>query len=157
MLNELKDGHVNLYSNFNTFRYWDWFLDYPQNFNWSVVERNYLGKDCLIAGRLKAQKIGNSGYLRFESFENTISYTNVKEVLAQLGAINGLIIDIRDNGGGYVDMAETFASCFFSGKTLVAYQKYKEGPGHSDFSDFFPQYLDPDSSAVYTGKIEILN
>ncbi|HNW51649.1 MAG TPA: S41 family peptidase [Prolixibacteraceae bacterium] len=156
MLNELKDGHVNLYSNFNTSRYWDWFLDYPQNFNWSIVERNYLGKNCLIAGRLKAQKIRNVAYLRFESFSDVISYANVKKVFAQMGDVNGAIIDIRDNGGGYVSMSEEFASCFFPEKKLVAYEKYKEGPGHSDFSNFFPQYIDPDSTVIFTGKIVVL-
>ena len=33
MLAELKDGHVNLYSSSNMGRYWDWYLDYPRNFN----------------------------------------------------------------------------------------------------------------------------
>jgi len=34
--------------------------------------------------------------------------------------------------------------------------RYKEGPGHSDFSDYFPQYVDPDSTVVFTGKIVVL-
>ena len=156
MLNELKDGHVNLYSDFNTSRYWDWFLDYPQNFNWPLVERNYLGKECIIAGRLKAKNIKGVGYLRYESFNDNISFENVREAVDQLGSIKGLIIDIRDNGGGYVEMANLFASCFFSKKTIVGYLKYKEGPGHSDFSVFFPQYIEPGSASVYDGEIAIL-
>jgi hypothetical protein len=156
MLNELKDGHVNLYSDFNSSRYWDWFLNYSQNFNWPLVERNYLGKDCIIAGRLKAKKLKNIGYLRFESFSDNITYENVKGAINQLGDINGLIIDVRDNGGGYIKMAKEFATCFFTSKTLVAYIRYKEGPGHSDFSDYFPQYIEPDSSVVFNGKIVVL-
>lgn len=156
MLSKLKDGHVNLYSDFNTFRYWDWFLDYPQNFNWALVERNYLGKDYIIAGRLKAKNIKSVGYCRYESFEYNITYTNVKEAIKQLGNIKGLIIDIRDNGGGSVALVNEFASCFFSKKTLVGYVKYKEGPDHDDFSDFYPQYIEPDSSIVFSGEIVIL-
>ena len=49
MLAELKDGHVNLYSSSNTARYWDWYLDYPRNFNESIIEK-YLGRDYRIAG-----------------------------------------------------------------------------------------------------------
>ena len=30
MLAELKDGHVNLYSSFNTARYWKWFVWNPE-------------------------------------------------------------------------------------------------------------------------------
>ena len=49
MLAELKDGHVNLYSSSNMARYWDWYLDYPRNFNESIIEK-YLGRDYRIAG-----------------------------------------------------------------------------------------------------------
>jgi len=156
MLNELKDGHVNLYSDFNTSRYWDWFLDYPQNFNWPLVERNYLGKDCIIAGRLKAKNIKSIGYCRYESFTDEISSTNVNEAIKQLGKIKGLIIDIRDNGGGSLALVDEFTSCFFPKKTLVGYIKYKEGPDHDDFSDLFPQYIEPDSSVFFDGEIVIL-
>jgi hypothetical protein len=156
MLSKLKDGHVNLYSDFNTFRYWNWFLDYPQNFNWALVERNYLGKDYIIAGRLKAKNIKSVGYCRYESFDHNITYSNVKEAIKQLGNIKGLIIDIRDNGGGSMAMVSEFSSCFFSKKTVSGYVKYKNGPGHKDFSELFPQYIKPDSSVVFDGKIIIL-
>ncbi len=156
MLSKLKDGHVNLYSDFNTFRYWDWFLDYPQNFNWALVERNYLGKDYIIAGRLKAKNIRNVGYCRYESFTDEITAANIHYAIKQLGNIKGLIIDIRDNGGGSVALVNEFASCFFSQKTLTGYVKYKEGPGHNDFSGFFPQYIEPDSSIAFDGEIVIL-
>ena len=53
MLAELKDGHVNLYSSSNMARYWDWYLDYPRNFNEGIIERQYLGKSYRIAGGLK--------------------------------------------------------------------------------------------------------
>lgn len=52
MLAELKDGHVNLYSASNTARYWDWYLDYPRNFDEAIVEQ-YLGRDYRISGGLK--------------------------------------------------------------------------------------------------------
>ena len=38
MLNELKDGHTNLISTFNMSRYWDWYLDYPDNFDSDIQE-----------------------------------------------------------------------------------------------------------------------
>jgi len=156
MLSELKDGHVNLYSDFNTFRYWKWFLDYPQNFSWPLVERNYLGAEYIIAGKLKAKTIRDIGYCRYESFTDEITSANIHHAIKQLGNIKGLIIDIRDNGGGSVALVNEFASCFFSQKTLTGYIKYKEGPGHDDFSDFFPQYIEPGSSVAFNGEIVIL-
>lgn len=156
MLNELKDGHVNLSSDFNTSRYWDWFTDYPQNFNWGIVERNYLGKDYIIAGKIKARNINSIGYLRYESFENLITSKNTKEIIKQLGPIKGLIIDIRDNGGGYETMVDTLASSFFDKKTIVGYIRYKEGPSHSDFSKYFPRYIKRTSDDIYKGEIVVL-
>ena len=50
MLEELKDGHVNLYSGFDVARYWSWYEDYPKNFSDSI-QRIYLGKDYQRSGR----------------------------------------------------------------------------------------------------------
>lgn len=156
MLNELKDGHVNLYSDFNVSRYWDWYLDYPQNYNATIVERNYLGDDYFLKGGLRAKNLNGIGYVRYTSFDNNISYSDMYQTLGYLGNIDGLIIDIRNNGGGYVSEAESFASCFFSEKTLVGYIKYKEGKGHSDFSDYYELYINPDSVAIFDGPIVVL-
>ena len=37
MLSQVRDGHVNLYSPFNTARYWKWYEDYPHNFDANLV------------------------------------------------------------------------------------------------------------------------
>lgn len=50
MLDELKDGHVNLYSSSDVARYWNWYEDYPRNFNEAIVEK-YLETDYRIADR----------------------------------------------------------------------------------------------------------
>ena len=41
MLDELKDGHVNLSSSFNTSYYRKWWSDYPQNFSARLIEQSY--------------------------------------------------------------------------------------------------------------------
>jgi hypothetical protein len=156
MLNELKDGHVNLISDFNVSRYWEWYLGYPQNYNNTIVERSYLGRDYLIAGGVRAQKTGNVGYLRYPSCMDRVTAANIRGALEQLGDVKGLIIDARDNGGGMLAYALEFASCFFSEKTVAGYLRYKEGPGHSDFSKFYPQYVEPEDPAVFSGSIVVL-
>ena len=45
MLDELKDGHVNLSSSFNTSYYRRWWSDYPQDFNFRTLQQYYLGFD----------------------------------------------------------------------------------------------------------------
>ena len=41
MLDELRDGHVNLSSSFNTSYYRKWWSDYPQNFSSRLIEESY--------------------------------------------------------------------------------------------------------------------
>ena len=73
MLRELKDGHTNLYSYFNTSRYWDWYLDYPENFDWDLIEDNYIGTDYAIAGGLRYTTLcdGQIGYIYYGSFSSS--------------------------------------------------------------------------------------
>ena len=156
MLNELRDGHVNLYSGFDTSAYMGRSMGMAAAFNPKVVNENYLGDSKVEEGGLKASKIRNVAYFRYESFEGDISTSIVQNVVDKLGSFGGLIIDIRDNSGGYELAARDFASCFFARKSLVAYIKYKEGSGHSDFSDFYPQYIEPNTNAIYEGRIVIL-
>ena len=97
MLAELRDGHVNLYSAFNTARYWDWYLDYPRNFDEAIVE-NYLGRDYRIGGGAKYTILeDNIGYVYYGDFSAAIGDGNLDEMLSHLAICNGLIVDVRQN------------------------------------------------------------
>lgn len=138
MLAELKDGHVNLYSDFNKSRYWNWFTDYPSNFNSSIVFSNrYLGNDYLIAGGFRYKKIENGtiGYMYYSDFSNRFTDTNISYILKYFSNCKGLILDVRDNGGGYLDLSEVLASYFFTEEKITGYMKHKIGVGHSAFSE----------------------
>jgi hypothetical protein len=63
LLFELEDGHVNLTSPFNRSRNWDWFQDFPLNYNQGIIDGNYLGKDFWITGPLRHQVIDNVLYV----------------------------------------------------------------------------------------------
>ncbi len=138
MLGELKDGHVNLYSDFNTSRYWKWFKDYPSNFSSDLVYNdNYLGANYLAAGGLRYNKIAENkvGYILYSDFSNRFSDTNILYILNYFKDCEALIIDVRNNGGGYLDLSEKFASYFFETETITGYMQHKTGNGHSQFSD----------------------
>ena len=112
MLSELKDGHVNLYSSFDVGRNWSWHENYPSNFS-DTIYHKYIGTDYKIAGPLSYRVLDdNIGYLRCASFESAIGSGNLDHVLSDFAPCNGLIIDIRDNGGGLLTDAETFAARF---------------------------------------------
>ena len=156
MLAELKDGHVNLYSASNTARYWDWYLDYPRNYDESLVER-YLGRDYRISSGLKYTILDdNIGYISYTSFSDGIGEGNLDETLSYLAACNGLIIDVRNNGGGNLTYSTRLAARFTNERILTGYIQHKTGPGHNDFSEPEPIYIDPSDGVRWQKKAVVL-
>ena len=145
MLYELRDGHVNLISDFDVARNWDWYLDYPANFNETILERNYLGKDHRIVIPFRTKVIDDVGYIRYGSFLSLIDGERLDRLVDEYRDLNGIIIDIRDNTGGalaYVDtLATRLAQRNGEEEVTVGYVRYKDGPGHNDFTRTFPVKL----------------
>lgn len=156
MLAELKDGHVNLYSASNTARYWNWYLDYPRNYDEALVEQ-YLGRDYRIASGLKYTILeDNIGYISYTSFSDGIGEGNLDEALSYLAACNGLIIDVRNNGGGNLTYSTRLAARFTNERVLTGYILHKTGPGHSDFSEPEPIYVDSSDGVRWQKKAVVL-
>ena len=156
MLSELRDGHVNLVSAMDYGRYWQWQEAYPKNFS-DTLYRHYMGTDYRISSTLSFRVLDdNIGYVYCGSFENPIGEGNLDEVLSYLAFCRGLIIDIRNNGGGELTTAERLAGRFVQQKTLVGYMQHKTGPGHNDFSDREAWYLEPSSKMRWHKKVCVL-
>ena len=156
MLAELRDGHVNLSSSMNYGRYWTWQEAYPKNYS-DTLERHYMGTDYLIANGLHYRVLDdNIGYIRCASFETPIGEGNLNEMLSYLLFCRGLIIDIRNNGGGNLTVAERLAGRFVHEKTLVGYMQHKTGKGHQDFSELEEIYLEPSSNVRWNKKVCVL-
>lgn len=156
MLAELKDGHVNLIANHNISRYWKWFEDYLDNFD-EKIQKNYIGTDYSIAGGMKYKILNdNIGYIYYGSFSSGVGEANLDQILSRMAICNGIIIDIRDNGGGLISNAEKIASRFFEQKTQVGYIMYKTGKGHNSFSNPYPRYISPSSRVRYQKKVVVV-
>ena len=156
MLSELRDGHVNLYTAADVGRYWAWKDDYPANLDEEIREA-YLGTDYRIAAGLRSRILDdNVGYIVYTSFSSGIGEGNIAEVLYHLRLCSGLIIDIRGNGGGQLDYEQRFASHFTNERILVGYRSYKTGTGHSDFSELYPEYLEPSTTIRWQKPVIIL-
>lgn len=156
MLSELRDGHVNLSTSYDYGRYWAWQEAYPKNFSDSL-SRIYMGTDYKIASGLRYKVLDdNIGYIRYESFQDPIGEGNLDDVLSYLILCRGLIIDVRNNGGGDLTNAEKLAARFVSEKTLVGYLRHKTGKGHNDFSNMEAQYLEPSSNMRWHKPVCVL-
>ena len=149
MLFALKDGHVNLSTPTNRSRNWSWKDDFPDNFNQNFVYRTYMKRDFHITGALPNQFIGDSiGYFRYGSFSSGISDSDIDYVFKRFENAKGLIIDVRDNGGGSMANIFKLMSRFVESKTLVGYSYRKNGTGHNDFSQRTEYYAEPINKEV---------
>lgn len=157
MLTELKDDHTNLISNFNISRFGVKYLG-QDNFDWRIIEDNYLDQDYYTSGPFKHDFIDNGqiGYVRFASFPGSVAGANLGFVLNRYKDTKGLILDLRENGGGSVSDVFKLLSRFVETKTLVNYSRIKTGPGHNDFSDDKPVYVSPHDGIRYKNKVAVL-
>ena len=156
MLGELRDGHVNLTSSMDYGRYWAWHEAYPKNFS-DTLYRHYMGTDYRISSGLNFRILDdNIGYVYCPTFETAIGEGNLDEMLSYMAFCRGLIIDIRNNGGGNLTVAERLAGRFVQQKTLTGYMQHKTGPGHSDFSEMKAQYLEPSKNLRWNKKVCVL-
>lgn len=156
MLQELKDGHVNLYSSFDVGRYWKWFEDYPKNFDQILVD-NYLGTDYLISSGIKYKVLNdNIGYMYYGDFSSVLGGSNLDHIINKFSLCKGIIIDVRDNGGGLLTNSEALASRFVNEKTLVGYIQHKTGKGHNDFSEPYAKYIEPSKRLRYQKPVVVL-
>lgn len=136
MLAELRDGHTNLSAPFNTYYYRAWWSDYPQNYNARIIEQYYFNFNYRSVGGMDYGLLPqNVGYLRYASFAYTVGEGNLDNVLAYLSTSSGLIIDVRDNGGGEMTNVETLVARFIDEPVVAGYISHKTGPGHNDFSE----------------------
>lgn len=145
MICELRDGHVNLYAAHDVARYGRWFDDYPANYSDSL-ERIYLGRteDFAIASGLQYRILDdNIGYVRCSTFDYAFGNGNLHEMMRSLALCDGLIVDVRNNGGGLLTSAQKLASLFVNEETTVAHIRHKTGKGHNDFSQPTPIRIDP--------------
>lgn len=156
MLSELQDGHVNLFATHDVARNWSWHEDYPANFNDSVHQL-YLGTDYRIASSLRYKILDdNIGYIYCGSFSSALGDGNISQAMLYLAECKGLIVDVRQNGGGDLSNADKLASHFTNKKLLVGYMSHKTGPGHQDFSDLQEIWLTPSDGVRWQKNTVVL-
>lgn len=158
MLNELRDGHVNLISPFNI-SVFDVDLLGPENVDDRVILENYIGTDRVITGPFTHDFLRNNeiGYIRFRSFPGSVDDVQLDYILDRYKDTKGLIFDIRQNGGGVINDAYTILSRFIDKETLVYQSRGKIGPEHNEFGEMEQSRLAPSESTIkYLKKIVVL-
>jgi Peptidase family S41/Tricorn protease C1 domain len=165
MMNELRDDHVNLSSPFNVSIYYPIILGSPQNFDNRLLLEHYLlraPQNYYIAGSLNIAVLDtlghHIGYIRYSSFLNPVGAFDIDFAIAYFRQANvdGVIIDVRNNGGGDVSNIFPLADRFADQKRLAYTSQLKLGPGADDFGDDQQVYIEPEGQHQFTGKIAVL-
>ncbi len=158
MLNELRDGHVNLISPFNI-SVFDVELLGPENVDDRVILENYIGTDRMITGPFIHDFLRNKeiGYIRLRSFPGSVDNVQLDYILDRYKNTKGLIFDIRQNGGGVINDVYTILGRFIDKQTFVYQSRGKIGPGHNEFGEPERSVLSPaESNIKYLKKIVVL-
>jgi hypothetical protein len=157
MLCALNDGHVNLLDNI---KYTNWkncnLLSYNNNFDYNLILSNYIKRPFKYSGPLLYEIVDSVGYIYYGSFESEVSESNIDFLINYFKDTKGLMIDIRNNGGGESQNGDMIESRLLDKKTLVEYIYYKNGPGHNDFTPAQELYISPEGNNQYTKPIAIL-
>lgn len=137
MLNTLEDGHVNLITPFDVARSDSvWYRRVARsNIDEATVNLHYLGIGYHTTGSLRHNVIADSSviYIRYSSFENAVNESQIHYISRQYPKAKGMIIDVRQNGGGAIRYIwELLKAMPSHGQTLYTTQ-IKSGPRHQDF------------------------
>lgn len=117
-------------------------LHFSVLYNQQWVNDQLKSKDAFLQKKIKAQELvvakknnfgfrqaqileGNIGYLEFSYFHDPAEGSETAAALMQfLSNTDALIIDLRKNNGGAMEMAQFISSYFFSNKELPLYKYY---------------------------------
>ena len=159
MLNELRDGHVNLTAPFDVSRF-TFAYPAPENFNLRLLKDNYIGWDYRITGPLinTSFKWGGKsiGYIYYGSFSRFVQGADIDFAVQSLYHTDGIILDMRSNGGGSVDNIYTIGARFADQERHVYTSYLKNGPGRDDFGDAADVTMKPRGLFQYTKKVILL-
>jgi|SRR5690554_192680 len=156
MLNSLRDDHTNLISSFNV-SHFNVALRSPENYHDRTIEEYYI-PNAWRTGSLKHDFLSNGdvGYIRYQSFALGFGESQMDLVLNRYRNTKGLIIDLRENGGGSIFNVPKLLGRFVETKTQVGYSITRNGPEHSDFGDPENFYITPSERVRYLKPVIVL-
>lgn len=157
MLNELRDDHVNLVSSFATSFYG---VEYSaqDNFDWRLIVDHYITPHYVLSGPFAHNFLANGeiGYVRLSSFQGTIDPSHLDYVLIRYRHTKGLILDLRENGGGAIANVFQILSRFVEKETTVYASRIKAGPGRNDYSEIQYAHVVPHDGIRYDREVVVL-
>jgi hypothetical protein len=146
LLGELRDLHADLSTPFARYGF-EGYDARPHDFTPTHVFPAYVPgsvmspSTALRYGRFQAAP--DVGYIWLAAFQSRIVADEFDVALSALGDVSGLVIDLRDNGGGTSDASDAVAGRFADSARIFAWTFYRTGPRHDERSEPSPLRLAP--------------
>jgi carboxyl-terminal processing protease len=177
LLNTINDGHADLLApGIGYFRSWkrrD--KSYYQDFNTqdlgkvgehqAVIRREYLNNQFqsttvdgwfFFYGSIEKQN-QTIGYLCVPTFNlNNFPDAFMQSAVDTFQDLDAVIIDLRWNGGGTNEAFVKTLNKFASQPTLFLKSKYRNSPGHGDFSEMLEHHIRPQPNCLKDKPVAIL-
>lgn len=161
MLAELNDGHVNLIRAFGTshadslvFRFYT-----QAGYDINALIQGYLGPHYRSTGGIAHTALcdGRVVYMHYGSFGSSITPAQLRHIIGSYPAAEGIILDIRGNGGGTMsNITNILRTIAHEGRPLLYRSQIKNGRGHNDFTPLADTYAPAADSGAYDGPWVVL-
>ena len=159
LLGHLNDNHVRLKAPSRTFQSGILGEIEMEDFSLDLVKKAYLGnrfktrvRDSFTFGWLSE----TIGYFHFGGFGFLdASVAAVDEIVEHFADARGMVVDVRDNGGGSDRVGKVIADRFADQERLYMTSRARDGPGHDDFGAPKSWYVEP-AKRTYTRPVILL-
>jgi carboxyl-terminal processing protease len=164
MIKPFKDGHVSLVSNYGKCNSYTMPPEYYSNMR--IYPQNYLSSFEVNNSNVSywSVKNYNIGYICINTFNvksKTFVYADdsflvIDDIIKLFRNKDGIIIDLRGNGGGLPANVETIVNRFTDIKRLYIKLRSKNGPGKNDYSEWTDYYIEPKGSEQFLKPVVVL-
>jgi carboxyl-terminal processing protease len=173
MAQELDDGHTTLFADdlgrdedaeVTVYPYYDQLYTLED-----VVEAEYLDDDFTTAAEdeISWATIGTIGYISITSMDElsasgdedddvAAARAGMAEAMSDLADLDGIIVDIRANEGGWDAVSLEIAAWFGGPRTVAWSEQVRDGPDYDDLGEPVETYVDATRPGGFDGPVVVL-
>lgn len=150
----LRDLHVRFEAGPRNYRYQGG--DFSSNSPDNAV--NYLSQVSINTNTLVVGEVSNSNilYVRIKNLSNSGDFAPLETVLAELPEKDGIVLDLRNNGGGNDGIARAFVNKITQEERVYQMVRFRNGPGRNDFGDWIENKVTPTNPIDFEKPIIVL-
>lgn len=166
MISELEDGHVYLVGNGRRALSNGHLRASRRTFDADIVAGQYMLENPtgLAEGRIVYGRLGSEiGYIRLSTLSSGEDLDTgagwieqFDKAIEEFDSAQGLVLDLRNNGGGRASNTEYVASHFATERRPFLVTRSRNGPEHDDFTTPRRWYVEPNGERVFAAPVVVL-